>query len=133
MSKDIVKSARENSPRKLAYIGDAFYELLARTELSVARGLSGNALHKATVSLVNAAAQSAAADVIAPLLSEEETDILRRGKAGTASAVPRSASPKDYRAATGLEALFGYLFLIGEEPRARALFEVIVNGKENKT
>ena len=77
--------------------------------------------------------QSDAFSVIENMLTEEESDIFRRGRNATGTSVPKSSNPKDYHRATGFEALFGYLFLIGEYKRANELFEVIWNEKqENK-
>lgn len=115
--------ARLLPPLKLAYIGDAVWELLIGTQL-IYRGLSVRHIHKEAVARVNAGAQSQALNRIAPLLSEAEEDIARRGR----NAHPHHAAPKhqdqaDYSAATGLEALVGYLYLTGQVQRLQQLFE----------
>lgn len=74
---------------------------------------------------VNAGFQSYAYDIIAELLTEEETEIFKRGRNATGNNVPRSSNPKDYRRATGMEALFGYLYLTGQNDRIKELFEKI--------
>ena len=82
-------------------------------------------LHKKAVEKVDAGFQSFAYDVICDELSEEETEIFKRGRNATGNNVPRSSNPKDYRRATGIEALFGYLYLTGQNERMRQLFEMI--------
>ena len=115
--------ARMLPPLKLAYIGDAVWELMIGTQL-VYRGLSVRHIHKEAVSRVNAKAQSQTLSRILPLLTEAEEDIARRGR----NAHPHHAAPKhqeqaDYSAATGLEALMGYLYLTGQEDRLKQLFD----------
>ncbi len=110
----------ELSPLALAFVGDGVYELLVRERLLCQANRPVNELHKQAVLLVRAEAQSAAMEKIAPLLTEKEESIYRRGRnAHTA----RSGS--DYHRATGLEALFGFLYLSGEIDRVRELFAVI--------
>jgi len=121
------ETARSYSPLTLAFLGDSVYEVLVRQKIVLAGTLPPNKLHAACVKKVNAAYQSAAVGMIEPLLTEEEADILRRGRNANPN-VPKSASPADYRRATGLEALLGYLSLIGEDERIKELFEVIYDG-----
>ena len=83
------------------------------------------------VEYVNATAQAAAYDHIAPMLTEQEQAVFRRGRNGGAHP-PRNADPGHYAKATGLEALFGYLYLCGEQQRLRALFAAIVQGQNNE-
>ncbi|MDR3553046.1 MAG: ribonuclease III domain-containing protein [Clostridia bacterium] len=117
---------RQLSPVTLAFLGDAVYELKAREQLVRQGGRPAGTLHKMTVALVRAAAQAEAAGHILPLLTPEEQDILRRGRNASTSHVPKNASPASYRRATGLEALFGYLFLCGEQQRIDEIFDVIL-------
>ena len=101
----------------LAHMWDAVYELLVRTWLCAHGKATGKGLHRATVQLVNAAAQSAAMDRLLPLLAEDEQALYRRGRnAHTAR------SGAEYHRATGLESLFGYLYLSGQLERVRELF-----------
>lgn len=111
----------------LAFLGDCVYETLVRRKIVLNGSVPNRKLHEAAVEKVRASYQSAAVGVILPLLNEEEADMLRRGR-GANSNVPKSASVSDYRRATGLETLFGYLSLIGEEARLEELFEVVCNG-----
>ncbi len=81
---------------------------------------------------MRASYQSAAAELIEDILTEEEADIFRRGRNASGIQVPKSSTPAEYHRATGLEALFGYLFLTGGYDRANQLFEVILNGNNKK-
>ena len=118
--------AREYSPLTLAFLGDGYYELLARQKITTEHNMSVKKLHLASVEKVRASYQARASERIAPLLSEEESEILRRGR-NAAGTVPRSSSPAEYRKATALEVLFGWLMLTGQNGRAEELFEVIFN------
>lgn len=86
-----------------------------------------NNLHREAVKKVCAAYQSKASDVILPLLNESETAVYKRGRNSNNHAVPKNSNPADYRKATGLECLFGYLYLIGDEKRIDELFNIIWN------
>ena len=109
----------------LAHVGDAVYELLVRTRL--AEGGKGKVvdLHRAAVSIVRAPAQAKAAEVILPLLTEEERAVYKRGRNSHVNSVPHAASKAEYHAATALEAVFGWLHLAGEGERVRELFAAI--------
>ena len=106
----------------LAFFGDSVYEVYVREQLGT---MPVDKLHKKAVQYVNAGFQSYAYDIIAELLTEEETEIFKRGRNATGNNVPRSSNPKDYRRATGMEALFGYLYLTGQNDRIKELFEKI--------
>ena len=106
----------------LAHMGDAVYELLVRTWLCAHGKATGKGLHRATVQLVNAAAQSAAMDRLLPLLTEDEQALYRRGLNAHTHAAPRGVSPGQYARATGMEALFGGLYLLGRRQRINELF-----------
>ncbi|SDN40646.1 Mini-ribonuclease 3 [Acetanaerobacterium elongatum] len=113
------------SPLALAFLGDAVYELLVREHLSQQGSMPAHALHVLAVRLVRASAQAHATELIAGVLTEEETAILKRGRNANSTTVPKNANPADYRMATGLEALFGYLYLKGEQQRINELFKII--------
>ena len=110
----------------LAHIGDAVYELLVRTMLITAGETTGVHLHQNTTMLVNAAAQSAAAELILPILTEEEAAIYRRGRNADVRHIPKNATHAQYSRATGLEALFGALYLLGRRDRINELFRLIM-------
>lgn len=106
----------------LAHIGDGVFELLVRGWLCTSgKATSGN-LHRATVSHVAAPAQARRMDRMLPLLTEEEAAIYRRGRNAHAHAVPKNATPGEYAKATGLESLFGALYLSGQTVRINELF-----------
>lgn len=124
------KEVKEYSPTALAFYGDCVWEgLVRRTLLEKGNAPSGR-LHSNSVEMVRASFQSEAVDIIEKMFSEEEADIFRRGRNATDISVPKSSNSREYHRATGLEALFGYLFLIGEYNRANELFEVVWNEKQ---
>ena len=109
----------------LAHVGDAVFELLVRTRLC-AQGPSPVAqLHRLTVAQVNASAQAEDMKKLLPLLTEEETALYKRGRNTKVNSVPHHAEIGQYHAATGLEALFGWLYLLGRTDRIRELFNAI--------
>lgn len=113
----------------LAHVGDAVYELLTRTMLCTRANSSVAQLHKQTVSYVNAPAQARAAEKILPLLDAEETSVYRRGRNAKVNSVPHNADIGQYHAATGLEALFGWLYLQGRTERVEELFRAIMEAE----
>ncbi len=110
----------------LAHIGDGVFELLCRSYLIARGGKKVGNLHRDTIAMVKAPAQSAYMDKLLPLLTEEELAYYRRGKNSHVHAVPKSATPAEYARATGLEALFGALYLSGNTQRLNELFCAIV-------
>ena len=114
----------ELSSAALAYLGDSVLELLTREHL-IASGLSTAAhLNKAAADFVTAPAQAEAMKKILPVLTEEESAVFRRGRNNVHSNVPKRASVSEYRTATGMEALFAYLYLEGAHERMRELFAI---------
>ena len=109
----------------LAHVGDAVFELMVRVYLASGGGKTGS-LHRAAVGMVNAAAQAGDMEKLLPFLTEEEAEVFRRGRNVKVHSVPKHARPGDYHAATGMEALFGYLYLLGRRERISALFARIV-------
>ncbi len=110
----------------LAHMGDGVYELMCRAYLCNRGDQTVLKLHKDTVALVKAPTQAAFADKIKPLLTEEEMDYFRRGKNAHTHAAPKSASRAEYAKATGLEALFGALYLLGRTQRLNELFAMMM-------
>lgn len=108
---------RTYSPLVLAYIGDGVYELMIRTILVDQGNRSANALHKSASNHVKAATQAAMIDSILDELTEEETNIFKRGRNAKTVSMAKHASMHDYRHATGFEALMGYLYLTDQMKR----------------
>ena len=109
----------------LAFLGDAVYSLMVRERLVKNSSLPAGKLHKLSVDAVNALAQSEAMKKILPLLTEDETEVFKRGRNAHPHHSPRNQSEGDYHYATGLEALFGYLYLEGRTDRLNELFDKI--------
>lgn len=119
-----MRSSNELNGLSLAYLGDAVIELLVREE-TISRGITNvGELNRAAKNFVTAKNQSSALENILPLLTEEETDFYKRGRNAHGISAPKSASVAEYRRATGMEALFGHLFLSGQMERARELFNI---------
>ena len=114
------------SPLALAHVGDAVFDLLVRTRLCLDGRLTAGDLHRETVRYVSAVAQAAAAKKLLPLLDQREEGVYRRGRNAHSHAAPKGASPMEYHAATGLEALFGWLYLRGEKARIEELFSYLM-------
>lgn len=119
------------NPISLAFLGDAVYEVFVREHLALKGDRPPEELHRLAVSFVSATAQASAIEKLVPILTEEELTAFKRGRNAKVSHIPKGASPVKYHAATGLEALFGYLYLKGRSERMRELFELISEEKEN--
>ncbi|MBQ8555019.1 MAG: Mini-ribonuclease 3 [Clostridia bacterium] len=119
-----IPDARMLNPLQLAYIGDTVWDLLIRSRI-IYRRRSPRHMHKDAVACVNAHAQTEAMRRIEAVLTQEESDVYRRGRnAHTHHAAPKNQDVADYRAATGLEALVGFLYLTGQEERLLHLFKI---------
>ena len=110
----------------LAHVGDGVFELLVRSYLCAKGDHTVKNLHKDSVALVKAPAQAKFAEAMLPMLTEEELAYYRRGKNSHTHAAPKSATPKEYAMATGLEALFGALYLYGRTERLNTLFQNVM-------
>ena len=110
----------------LAHVGDGVYDLLCRTHLCAGGDKTVRKLHLDTVSMVKASAQAAFVDKIFPLLTEEELGYFRRGKNAHTHAAPKAATRLEYAKATGLETLFGALYLMGRTDRLNELFHIML-------
>ena len=124
------KDIRTIAPFKLAYLGDAVFEIMIRTLTLDTTGGPVKNLHKKSSSLVNAASQAALAAAMLPLMTEEEASVFRHGRNAKTSSVAKHADIHDYRNATGLEALFGYLYLSDRMDRATELLKQAVTKLE---
>ena len=110
----------------LAHIGDAVYELLVRSYLCTHGRATGRNLHHDTVALVCAPAQARAVKTLECSLTEEELAVFRRGRNAKVSGIPHGATVGEYHAATGFEALFGWLWLTGRRNRLNELFSELM-------
>ena len=115
------------SPTTLAFVGDAVYGVMVRSRLAEIERPVGE-LHKRSVEYVNANAQSDAFELIKNELTEEEISIYKRGRNNHVGQVPKNATSGVYHSATGVEALFGFLYLKGETERLNMLFSLIWDG-----
>lgn len=113
---------RNISSLGLAHLGDAVFELMVRTWLCEHGKETSKGLHRAAVSYVAAPAQARAMEKLLPILTEEETTVFRRGRNARVNSVPAHSSIQEYHEATGMETLFGYLYLNGRTGRLNALF-----------
>ena len=112
----------------LAHMGDCVFEILCRGYLCAKGGKNVGNLHKDTIQMVKASSQAKFMDKLLPLLTEEELSFYRRGKNSHVHAVPKSCTPAEYAKATGLEALFGALYLAGKTDRINELFQTVMEG-----
>ena len=116
------------SPATLAYVGDAVFELFIRERLLKAdTDATAHALHRRATALVRASTQARIAHAAIGLLTPEERDILRRGRNAHCGRVPAGAKVTEYRLATGLESLIGFLHLSGRTERLRVLLTAAVD------
>ena len=115
-------SLNSYSTSALAYLGDSVIEVCVREHLVRAGYASSAKLNRLALDFVRAPKQAEAMKAILPLLDEEELAVFHRGRNIGHTNTPKSATVAEYRAATGMEALFGYLHLAGREERIRTLF-----------
>lgn len=113
------------SPLTLAFIGDCVYELFVREALVTEANRPAGKLHAQKVRYVSAAAQAKAYRFIEDSLTEKESNIFKRGRNAHTTHTPKNMTNADYHTATGIEALFGFLYLSGETERLRELFGII--------
>lgn len=125
---------REISALDLAFVGDGVYDLLAREYLLQGGALPVKTLHRRKAAWVCCQAQARVLRELWEGLSQEEREIARRGRNAHVGHLPKNADPADYHGATGLEALFGWLYMTGGTGRARELFLMAVEvlGREDQ-
>ena len=119
-------NANEISTLTLAHLGDAVFELMARTSVCLKGNVSAKRLHSKTVSIVSATAQAKAALRVVESLDSEETAVFKRGRNAHINSIPRASSIGEYHTATGIEALFGYLYVKGRHERLNELFKIVL-------
>ena len=124
----------ELSTLSLAHIGDGVFELLARTHVAAEGQCRVEQMHRRTVALVSAQAQARAAEALLPGLTQEELAVYRPGRNAKPKSAPAHATPAEYASATGLEALFGFLYLSGRAERIYELWRrILQNGQGEET
>ncbi len=116
------KEARQYSPLTLAFLGDAVYSLLVRNMLTKDCNKPTGKLHKDSIKYVNASFQAKMIKSILDDLTEDEVDVFKRGRNAHSNHSPKNQNDGDYRYATGLESLYGYLYLCGKNKRINELF-----------
>lgn len=130
------EEAKQLNPLVLAFIGDGIYEVFIRSYIvSNNRNMSVHKLHVKTISYVRAHEQSNFMNEIIPHLDEEELSIYKRGRNAKSGTVPKNADVREYRNATGFEALMGYLYLTDKKERLEELLTMCLNldkSEENK-
>lgn len=126
-----VQEVNKISMLGLAHVGDAVYELLYRSKLCTDGHTAVAEMHRMTVAFVRAEAQAEAAAKLLPVLTTEEASVYKRGRNAKVNSVPHNADIGQYHAATGLEALFGWLYLLGRTERINELFSIITGGTDN--
>ena len=115
---------RTFSPLALAYIGDSIFDIVIRSKVVAKGNVPVSKMHKACSNVVRASAQAEMLAKITELLDEEETEIVKRGRNAKSKTTAKNASMIDYRNATALEALFGYLYIKGDIQRMNELIKI---------
>ena len=126
-----VQDVNKISMLGLAHVGDAVYELLYRSKLCTDGHTAVAEMHRMTVAFVRAEAQAEAAAKLLSVLTQEEMSVYKRGRNAKVNSVPHNADIGQYHAATGLEALFGWLYLLGRTDRINELFNIITGGTDD--
>lgn len=124
---------KQLSPQTLAFMGDTVYDLLVREYIIKIANRPVGELNKLKVKYVKCEAQSKSASYIMDNLSEAELSIYKRGRNAFTKNTPKNSDVSDYHSATGLEALFGYLYLNGENDRVKELFLKCVEAIDTAT
>lgn len=112
----------------LAYLGDAVYEVMVRSWLCLRGKLTPGRLHRAALEYVAASRQAVLMERLLPTLTEEEVQVYKRGRNANPHSHPRGATRREYQIATGMETLFGWLYLQGETERLNTLFSAMMEG-----
>lgn len=126
ISSEFKINAKEYSPLNLAYIGDAVFEIFVRTLVLKNGNMPVNQLHKLSKTFVNAKAQAEMFEKIKDKITSEELSVMKRGRNAKSFTSAKNASVTDYRHATGIEALFGYLYIKGDYDRLKEIFEMCI-------
>lgn len=122
----------ELSTLALAHVGDGVFELLARTHAAAAGCSRVEQMHRSTVALVSAPAQARAAEALIPVLTDEELAVYKRGRNAKPKTAPAHATLAEYARSTGLEALFGMLYLTGQPQRILELWQIVLQSGQGE-
>lgn len=120
------QAAAQLPPLTLAFVGDSVFDLYVRTKYALSSGKSAGKLHAMSVKIVNARAQAVFAHSVLDELTDEESEVFRRGRNAKSATVPKNMSVSDYHHATAIEAVVGYLHLSGQKDRIYTLFEKLI-------
>ena len=121
------------SPLTLAFVGDGVYDLLVREWLVKQANRPVGELNKMKVKLVKCESQAQLMKELLPSLTDRELAVFKRGRNAAPKCTPRHGTVADYHTATGMECLFGYLYLNSENERISELFNLIISNSENDT
>ena len=124
------REANTYSPLSLAFLGDSVYDTLVREHLLKNGNVPVAKLHSEKIKLVCAEFQSKVYDLIMDSLTEHEVAVLKMGRNATGNTVPKHAEAIEYRRATAIESLFGYLYITGQSDRIMELFAIIINDND---
>mgnify|MGYP004729153471 CR=1 FL=1 len=125
------KTARKSNPQMLAFIGDAVFSLYVRTEICLKNNVKANELHKLSTDYVKASGQSDFMERLLPNLNEFEMEVYKRARNYKTANIAKNAKVNDYKRATGLEALLGYLYLCGKNERLNEILRMLNKGENN--
>lgn len=120
------KEARNLNPQVLAFVGDGVYSLYIRHKVLLDENLQGRDLHSRVVNFVKASGQSNFIGKLLPMLSDEEVAVFKRARNHRTLSQSKNANIVDYKRATGLEALIGYLYLSGKNDRLNEILKISV-------
>lgn len=126
---DIV-DIREMNPLNLAFVGDSVFELLVRSYLVRHHRLQPGKMHREAIRFVSARGQFKLMETLSPLLNEQELSVFHRGRNASKASVAKHATPEEYRASTGFEALLGWLYLSGQSERIDEIFDEVIKQAE---
>ena len=119
-------SARNLHPQVLAFVGDSVYSLYIRQKMVLSKNLKGADLHNQVTNYVKASGQSNFINTLLPMFTEKEMSVFKRARNHKTLSQSKNANIVDYRRATGLEAVLGYLYLIGDSDRLNEILKLSV-------
>ena len=124
---------KKENPQVLAFVGDGVYTLFVRNKVVLSHHAKSGELHKLTTDYVKASKQSVAIENLLPLLTEDELAVFKRGRNYKTASVAKNASVQEYKRATGLEAVLGYLYLAGDKERLNYILNKCIGENDENT